>query len=80
MISEDVMLKRFYTQNPDYIRKEIEIVNNGDGYTVNLKKKNGKKKSGYAHIKMRMSKIVYTDMLVVVLMNQGRILIVKREN
>lgn len=33
MISEEVMLRRFYMQNPSYVGKDIEIVNDGDGYT-----------------------------------------------
>lgn len=43
MISEEVMLKRFYQENPDYIGKDIEIINDGDGYEINLIKKNGKR-------------------------------------
>lgn len=43
MIKEDVMLQRFYKQNPYYLGKEIEIINDGDGYTINLIKKNGKR-------------------------------------
>lgn len=43
MISEEAMLKRFYLQNPYYIGKNIEIINDGDGYTINLIKNNGKK-------------------------------------
>ena len=43
MISEAVMLKRFYQQNPDYIDKDIEIINDGDDYEINLIKKNGKR-------------------------------------
>ncbi|SFO67467.1 Site-specific DNA recombinase [Pseudobutyrivibrio sp. JW11] len=43
MITEEVMLKRFYQQNPDYIGKDIEIINYKDGYEINLIKKNGKR-------------------------------------
>ena len=50
MISEEVMLRRFYMQNPSYVGKDIEIVNDGDGYIINLIKKNGKRMATYISI------------------------------
>lgn len=35
MITEEIMLKRFYQQNPDYIGKDIEIINDRVSYSVN---------------------------------------------